>query len=247
MKQILTTIFISVLVLSCNKEGQGGTSIIEGQLMAQNHTTAKPEIFEITFTNGSSVEHGDYWLINSPSTNSYYYVWYNNPTWVTNGNPNLTNRIGIEVGFNYSDSNIDIATNTKNAILNKTNLFTIQQLSDILKVTCVQTGDTPDATDFTTPFDINIEQQGQNNNLDNAKPLVGERVYIIYGNNSSFNDNVTSGPNGKFKFKYLTKGDYTLQVYTKDTISGNYLIKEIPTSVTKNKSVVNVGDIIMYN
>jgi len=235
---------LSILLFSCNKqEGLGGTSIIKGKLIGQNHSSAKAEVTEIIFTNGSSVEHGDYWLLNTPNTNNYFYIWYNNPSWVTNGDPSLVGRTGIKVTFNYSDSNIEIAKNTKDAILNITNQFEIEVLNDILVITNIVKGDTPDATDVSSPFDFNTQSQGQNSLLSDSEPLVDEKVYIAYGNNSTYNDDVSSGSDGSFTFSNLTKGNYKLYYPNKDTLTGKTNLIEIDAQISKNKSGVDLGEL----
>jgi hypothetical protein len=249
MKILSLFLLSSVLIFfSCNKQaGQGGTSIIQGKIVGQNHSGAKAEVTEIIFTNGSSVEHGDYWLLNSPSTDSYFYVWYDNPTWVSNGNPNLSGRTGIKVTFNYSDSNTEIANNTKDAILSTTNQYDISSLNDILVITNSIAGDTPDATDVTSPFDFNIVTQGQNSSLTEIEPVVGNKIYITYGKNEGYNDNTTTGPDGYFNFNNLTKGDYTIHYSTKDTVTGITNMQFLTTRINKNKSVNDLGEInILY-
>ena len=44
-----------------------------------------------------------------------------------------------------------------------------------------------------------------------------EMVYITYGDNEFYDDRVRTDPDGKFQFKYLRKGNYTIFVYTEDT------------------------------
>ena len=103
-------ILVALFTIACNKdEGPGGTSTIKGKLVGVNHGFGEAEVTQVLFTNGTEVEHGDYWLLNSPSTNNYFYIWYNNPIWVTSGDPFLSGRIGREVDFNYYDSNLQIA------------------------------------------------------------------------------------------------------------------------------------------
>ncbi len=41
-------------------------------------------------------------------------------------------------------------------------------------------------------------------------------VFIIYGDNVSYNDKTRANYNGEFEFKYLRKGKYTIYVITKD-------------------------------
>jgi hypothetical protein len=74
----------------------------------------------------------------------------------------------------------------------------------------------------------------------------GERVYICYGNSTSISDDVRTGLDGTFEFKYLTKGQYKIFVNSLDTsekFKGNDtehpVIKEI--KITEPKQVVDVG------
>ena len=99
-KTILVALAMGLVLTACNKEGEGGTSIISGTLIGQNHSSSKSEVTEVIITNGLEVEHGDYWLLNSPSTNNYFYIWYDNPTWVSNGDPTLNGRTGIPITCN---------------------------------------------------------------------------------------------------------------------------------------------------
>lgn len=243
IKNILFAVTIGLVFISCNKEGEGGTSIIKGVIVGQDHSSSKSEITEVVMTNGTEVEHGDYWLLNSPTTNDYFYIWYNNPTWVTDGDPDLSGRTGVSVQFNYSDSNTEIANNTSDAILNGTSLFDIVILNDILRITNLTKGDTPDANEVTSPFEINIEAQGEDQTVGEEMVLVDEKIYITYGQNEIFSDDVQSGPNGSFQFTNLTKGDYVVHVFTKDTVSGEMISNNYTTSITKNKSVVDLGSV----
>jgi hypothetical protein len=248
IKQLILVIGLGITFFSCNKQaGPGGTSIIKGKLIGQNHSSAKTEITEVIFTNGNKVEHGDYWLLNTPSTNSYFYIWYDNPTWVSDGDPHLGGRTGIKVSFNYSDSNLDIANNTKDAIQNTTNMFDISILNDILIITNTQAGETPDATDVSTPFDFNIKTQGEDSWIDAPSALVGEKIYITYGNNDVYNDNATTGPDGSFMFTNLTKGDYNIQYLNKDTLTNITTLESLQTIISKNKSVIDLEEInVLY-
>jgi hypothetical protein len=239
MKNIIIsfTLFCSLFLLSCQKnEGQGGTSIIKGKLLGKNHSSAKAEVTEVIFTNGLEVEHGDYWLLNSPSNNEFYYIWYNNPTWVSNGNPNLEGRTGIKVDFNYSDSNVEIALNTKQAIESSTNLFNLNLVNDVITISNTLKGECPDHTDVTTPFDFNVVTQGKNSIMGEELPLNNEKVYISFGTHTSFDDDVQTTPDGMFIFKNLTKGKYKVSYFNKDTITGMSEIQQIEVEITKNKS-----------
>ena len=45
----------------------------------------------------------------------------------------------------------------------------------------------------------------------------GERVYITYGDDTQSSDDVRTGPDGTFGFKFLNKGNYRITVYSLDT------------------------------
>jgi hypothetical protein len=46
---------------------------------------------------------------------------------------------------------------------------------------------------------------------------VDERVYIIYGNGSVVSDDVRTGPDGSYEFRFLNKGHYQVYVNSIDT------------------------------
>ncbi len=74
-----------------------------------------------------------------------------------------------------------------------------------------------------------------------------EDVFIIYGSDDVYGDDMETSFDGSYRFEYLKKGDYTLFVYSDDT-SGNKMA-EIPVtktiSITKNKQLIKVEDIII--
>lgn len=74
-----------------------------------------------------------------------------------------------------------------------------------------------------------------------------EDVYIIYGDEFSFNDRVKTSYNGAFEFKYLRKGDYHIFVYSKDTTGTTNADIPVITDVTisKNNEVVELPDIVI--
>ncbi len=72
-------------------------------------------------------------------------------------------------------------------------------------------------TKYNSSFTI---QQGQYDGAD-------EWVYIIYGDDISYGDRIRSGPDGKFEFKYLRKGNYTIYVYSDDnTLQGQHAVSK---------------------
>jgi len=52
-------------------------------------------------------------------------------------------------------------------------------------------------------------------------------VYIIYGDEIGYGSSVKTNPDGKFEFKYLRGGSYTVYVYSEDTsLSGITTVKQ---------------------
>lgn len=45
-------------------------------------------------------------------------------------------------------------------------------------------------------------------------PAQDERIYIVYGDNSTYNDDIRTSYDGNFKFDFLYKGDYTIYAYS---------------------------------
>lgn len=248
MKRLFVYSFILFAAAACNKEeGLGGTAVIEGQVFSVDHDFSKNEITDVTFTNGNQVEHGDYWLLNTPDQDSFFYVWYDNPTWITPGDPQLQGRTGIQVVFNYSDSNVEIAANTKAAILSATSLFDITQVNDILSFSCTVNGECHDAEDVSSPFSIDIAQQGNNGFLGTESEAADERVYIVYGADEEvYSDEMRTSSNGGFKFTNLTRGDYQVFVYTKDTVSGGNVILTQDVTITDKKEVLTLDGFHIY-
>jgi hypothetical protein len=215
--------------------------------MGADHDFAKAEITQVSFTHGNAVEHGDYWLLNSPNTSAYYYIWYDNPTWITNGDPGLQGRTGIQVAFNYSDSNLEIAANTMTAILGVTTVFDIVLTNDILTITSSITGDCPDAEDVTSPFSIDVDQQGNDKILTSETAIVNEKVYIIYGEGGEYhNDIEQTSADGNFQFTGLQKGIYSIYTFTKDTVNGGNVISEKEIEITTKGEIYTLDNFHIF-
>ncbi len=68
-----------------------------------------------------------------------------------------------------------------------------------------------------------------------------EDVYIIYGDDVSYGERIRSGPDGRFEFKYLRKGDYKIYVYSEDTTTSGSSVVMVNAEIKENKSTVDVG------
>jgi hypothetical protein len=216
MKKIIYFFTLAVLLLNtaCNKiEGPGGTAAIRGKVTGHQVKNGDVEITEVTCTTGALLEHGDYWLLNTNLTSKYYYIYYSNPTWISDADPHLAGRIGIEVVFNYSDSNIEIAQNTKialDALANSGYTTSIQQ--DIISIVNAAIAPVPDADNGSTSFNVDISKQGKYGIITATTPIANERVYIIYGQNAFASKDVRTNANGEFSFEGLQVGKYTVYV-----------------------------------
>lgn len=246
MKKFFAIIFISSTFIACNKdEGPGGTSSIEGTVTGREFEPSRGEITEVIFTAGSELEHGDYWILNTPVGGTFYYIWYENPTWITDGDPHLDGRTGIPVSFNYSDSNLDIATNTSAALTSiASSDFSISLQNDVMILTNKKAGYVPDANKVSTNFELNIGDQGQDEYYGSESPLSDIEVYILYGDDTVYGDQTRTGGDGEYRFTNLVKGTYTVYVVSQDTLNPEGFVKSA-TSVTidENKSVVSAGNL----
>ena len=45
-------------------------------------------------------------------------------------------------------------------------------------------------------------------------PAQEHKVYIVYGDNEFYDDDVDTGPDGEYEFRWLRKGTYTIFVYS---------------------------------
>ena len=97
---------------------------------------------------------------------------------------------------------------------------------------------------------INVEDYNQNfTTLWANYPGADLDVYIIYGDNVTFNDRVKTGPDGTYQFNALTRGDYKIYTYSKDSSlqspSGQISIMEEVTIADKRQEVT-VPDITIF-
>jgi len=247
MKSIIAATLIgltsTLLFTSCEKvAGPGGTSAIRGNVVGLKNNLGESEVIDITVKYGLDVEHGDYFLINGAGNNSRYYIWYNNPTWVSNGNPNLVGRTGIKVDFNYSDSNADIAINTAAAMSAAMNAdFMIDVNGDIITLTGIQHVDLIDADNGTTNFSVDVSNQGKYDHFGTDIAMADEHVYLIYGEGTSFNQSARTGANGEFTFDGLQIGTYKVYALTKDTITGEKTPIYKTIEISEKASINEIG------
>ena len=75
-----------------------------------------------------------------------------------------------------------------------------------------------------------------------------EDIYIIYGDGKASNDDLKTGPNGDFIFRYLRPGKYTLYAYSADsagTSASGTIPVYVDVEITKKKQTIDAGTIII--
>lgn len=244
MRQSFIIFSLLILITSCKKiEGPGGTSAIRGQLNGQDFSFGDKEITTISFTSGATIQHGDYWLLNSIDSSKLYYIYYTNPTWISSADPQLQGRIGVPVSFNYSDSNLEIAQRTLDSLQQLNGLpFSLSLTQDILTVTSNNNGEVVDANDYSTPFTVDVSNQGTPNTLGNSFGRGGERVYVIYGQNTFSNNSVRTDENGFFSFEGLQNGTYTIYALSEDTLqNGKFNRVSKTVQITDKQQIIDSG------
>jgi hypothetical protein len=82
------------------------------------------------------------------------------------------------------------------------------------------------------------------------------KVYIIYGDDVSYGNSTSTGPDGVYQFQYLRKGSYKVYVYSNDSARtvgppANATAPKMAVSkdvrITSRKEVVDAGVITVYN
>tara|TARA_Y100000589_G_scaffold332330_1_gene391844 strand:+ start:9319 stop:9735 length:417 start_codon:yes stop_codon:yes gene_type:complete len=97
---------------------------------------------------------------------------------------------------------------------------------------------------------VEIIRRAQLNNPDSnidTVPATDAEVFIVYGENISPDDRVFTNPDGDFAFNWLRTGEYTLFVYSEDTMPVAYPLPQIAisTSITiEDRSETVVADTI---
>jgi hypothetical protein len=255
LKTKVLSLTLGVIVIfiqsACVKKnvGPGGTSAITGSVTGQDFKQGENELQHITFTSGSQLEHGDYFLLNDLTSGTNYYIYFSNPTWISSANPNLQGRTGLQVVFNYSNSNVSIAQSVKVkleslGVLNAN--LSLQQ--DILTLSWKSRKNVVDPDNGTTNFAVDVSNQGEADFLQTGVLNMAEkRVYLCYGDNNYPSEDVRTNQLGEFFFPDLQKGTYKVYVISMDP-PYEEMHKEVAKTITisEDKSIVNAGVLGIY-
>lgn len=73
-------------------------------------------------------------------------------------------------------------------------------------------------------------------------PLAKHDVYIVYGTNTYFDDDIETSYDGSFEFRELQPGNYTIFLYEEDptVASGEAVIKKSVT-ISDKKETIDLG------
>ena len=75
-----------------------------------------------------------------------------------------------------------------------------------------------------------------------------EDVFLVYGDEEIYGDDMKTHYDGRFRFEYLRKGKYTVYAYSKDSTlaepSGVYPVM-VDVEITGKSEVVDIGEILI--
>ena len=77
-----------------------------------------------------------------------------------------------------------------------------------------------------------------------------EDVFLVYGDDISYSDKISTNPEGAFEFSYLYKGKYTVYVYSEDcsgTSPSGTVVVDTTFEITENKQIYDLDTIIIIN
>ena len=74
-----------------------------------------------------------------------------------------------------------------------------------------------------------------------------ERVYLVFGDDNYFGDDIRTGYDGTFRFDYLYKGNYTIYAYSNcDTCASGTEPVMVNVEITKNNEEIILPDLVIY-
>ncbi|MBL4658418.1 MAG: hypothetical protein JKX73_10490 [Flavobacteriales bacterium] len=79
-------------------------------------------------------------------------------------------------------------------------------------------------------------------------PAAVKKVYLAYGDNTSYDDRVDTDANGKYQFKSLQKGEYRLYAFSDcSTCSSGSVEVEVDVTISDKKGITLASDITVVN
>ena len=253
MNKAIALMCIISLTAACKKEaGTNGTSSIVGTITGDDYSgvninVADYEITHITVPDGADIADAEYILLNTPNGGNQYYLWFD---WVggVDPDPGLVGRTGIQVIYDFTETNVEVAANAAQAIQTIAGVdFVVSLNNDIIELMNTSAGEVTDADELSSYFVIDIVNQGSDSNMANATPvhgpIVDERVYLIYGEDDFYSESVRTDDAGMYQFKDLNRGDYRVFAYTANPADPYAPLKkvEVAVNIADKKQVVDAS------
>ncbi|MGV3631641.1 MAG: hypothetical protein ACO1O6_10550 [Bacteroidota bacterium] len=97
------------------------------------------------------------------------------------------------------------------------------------------------------------EYNGNFSSLQLERVAYDEYVYIQYGDDINYGDRVKTNPEGRFEFKYLRPGKYTVYFYSKDPEDKDNInpeetmVVKQEVEITDKKQVVALDTMVIYD
>ncbi|HMN04304.1 MAG TPA: hypothetical protein PKD45_01140 [Flavobacteriales bacterium] len=85
------------------------------------------------------------------------------------------------------------------------------------------------------------------NPIGDPYPFQETRVYIVYGDHDFHDDDVRTGPDGNYVFRWLRKGDYTVYTFSECNCPGKTEVVSRTVTVDGRKDVITVPTITVKN
>ena len=108
-----------------------------------------------------------------------------------------------------------------------------------------------DADELSSNILIDIQNQGKGVTIGGSSyvdgPLVDERVYLIYGDETFYSESVRTDANGNYQFKNLNRGDYTIYAFSEDTLNpgGSMIQVETTATIANKKEMVSAANLFV--
>lgn len=133
-----------------------GTGNVTGGSAYYDYKSQETSIKFVDDVSGSL--NNTYWLLNSAADETQYYVWYN--VGGTGTDPNILGKQGIQVPIQFNDSAAIVQLATK-LIIGAYDDFIVKGTANTLFVKNAKPGETTDAVDVNSGFNISIKTQGE--------------------------------------------------------------------------------------
>lgn len=156
----LLEVFLPATTKVVRRERKGAAHIHEPVLESESYTAAIGEITDLTFPIPSSINDGEYFLINSGNDTTEYYVYFDT-TGANLSDPSVVGKTGLRVDISTSLTANDVAVAVRDALIDTGDFSCTEPSSSSLRVCNVEAGDTADAVNVdVTGLVVSIFQQG---------------------------------------------------------------------------------------